>query len=312
VFIDIEKVKNNYNALIEGHTIILKFQASSEIGLGHLSRMITLANILKDSKKSVVCAINNNNVAIKKLIENNLKFEVNMFDSQTAFIDYFLEKYKPDTLVIDEKNEYDIENIKKWSQYTKLICIDNPSKNYKNCTKVIMPNAHFVDQKYPYLNNVVWGFDYVLISKEILKLQPKVALPSKIEKIVVITGGADPNGVLFYIIDWLKDCKKKVLLLYGESFKHTDKLKKISLPENFNILPYNPKLLLEADLSICTFGVSVYELIYLNIPIICIGHTKENANDGKILTNRCSLVRYCSYYEDIYNIPFKVVLRMVI
>ena len=36
VKIDIEKIKNNYKSIIEGKKTVLKFKASSTIGLGHL------------------------------------------------------------------------------------------------------------------------------------------------------------------------------------------------------------------------------------------------------------------------------------
>ncbi|GMT44138.1 MAG: hypothetical protein IEMM0003_0957 [bacterium] len=57
VKIDIEKIKNNYKSIIEGKKTVLKFKASSTIGLGHLSRMITRASFVKNSS-DLFCAIN--------------------------------------------------------------------------------------------------------------------------------------------------------------------------------------------------------------------------------------------------------------
>jgi len=104
---------------------------------------------------------------------------------------------------------------------------------------------------------------------------------------------------LFYLIDWLKNCKKNIILLIGEAFRYRNKLKELKLPENFKILPYNPIYLLEGDIAIATFGVTIYELVYLNIPTLCAGHTKENATGCEILSKRCEMVKSMGYFKDI-------------
>ncbi len=69
--INIDKVKNNYRKVIGNGTVVLKFKASSEIGLGHLSRMITLTTFLEEDKTDVICAINGFEYAEERLKKEN-------------------------------------------------------------------------------------------------------------------------------------------------------------------------------------------------------------------------------------------------
>ncbi len=69
--IDINAIKRNYTGLLGDSRVILKFKASSEIGLGHLSRMITLTTFLEEDKTDVICAINGFEYAEERLKKEN-------------------------------------------------------------------------------------------------------------------------------------------------------------------------------------------------------------------------------------------------
>ncbi len=297
--IDPEKIRQNYSSIIGNGTVVLKFKASADIGLGHLFRMITLASFLGD--KEVICAVNNDKYITERLEKENLKFIANSFETEKKFVDFVIKKYKPDTIIVDEKYEYKNCDILRWKKSAKLIAIDFIGKDYHLFDKIIMPNAHFEPGRYLNFHNIVWGWDWVLINKEVLKLKPKDRLPEKIETIVVTTGGSDPEGVLFYIINWLNTCNRKfnIKVLLGSVFKYKKRLDGMSIPENFRIIPYDSTELLSGNMVIATFGVSIYELIYLNIPTICIAHTKENAEGSKILQERFGIIKNMGYFKDI-------------
>ena len=281
--IDFEEIRLNYISEIGTGRVILKLKASSDIGLGHLSRMITLGWILKDAKADVIFAVNDFEYAKERLKSEGFSFEVNRFGSDEVFNDFLIEKYEPNVLIIDEKKAYKIGDIKRWQKFTRFVSVDFIGEGYELCDKIIIPNAHFEPKRYLAFKNIVWGWDWVLVNKEVFELKPKRTLPQKINTIVITTGGGDPSGVLFKFLKWLEGCKREVLILIGDAFKHKDRLKKLKLHGNFKILPYHPSKLLEGDIAIATFGVTVYELIYLNIPFVCMGHTEENSEGCKKL-----------------------------
>lgn len=288
--IDISKIKRNYLDLISSDRVIVKFKASEDIGLGHLSRMITLADILKSDGREVICAINDFEYTKDRLKAENLYFEVNEFDSDGAFIDFLIDKYQPDALIVDEKYQYSVSDIRRWQDRSRFISLDFIGDGYEICDRIIIPNAHFKPERYPRFSNILWGWNWVLINKEVLQLKPKSELPDSIETIVVTTGGSDPGGVLFDILEWLEGCNKKVLIMIGGSFKHRDRLEKLELSDNFEVVSYHPEKLLDGDIAVATFGVTVYELIYLNIPFVCVGCNKENEEGCGMLSGESGIV----------------------
>jgi len=288
--IDFEKIRKNYIKEIGNGSVILKLKASKDIGLGHLSRMITLGWILSKAGAEVIFAINDFEYAKDRLKSEFFKFEVNKFETDELFMDFLIEKYEPNTIVVDEKYRYSVDDIRRWKKSVKFISLDYLAEGYEICDRIIIPNAHFEPEKNQGFENIKWGWDWVLINKDVFKLKPKNRLSKKIEKIVITTGGSDPSGMCFKFLDWLNGCKREVLVLIGDAFKHRNRLNNLSLPDNFKILPYSPNKLLEGDIAIATFGVTVYELIYLNVPFVCMGHTEENQEGCKVLREKCKII----------------------
>ncbi|GAH59111.1 unnamed protein product, partial [marine sediment metagenome] len=224
-------------------------------------------------------------------------------DSKEDFIDRIIDYEKPDIIVFDQKYDYKKEDIIRWKNKTKLISVDHINKDYQLMDKIIMPNAHFEESKYPEFNNIVFGPEYTIINKSILKLNPKISFPEKVKNIVVTTGGTDPEGVLIKLISWLKEMnlKANILILVGQAFKFQNELEHLmgNLPDNFHVMPYSLQELIKGDIAICTFGVSIYEMIYLKIPIICISHNLENTSGAKILKERYGVIEDMGHIKDI-------------
>lgn len=296
--INIKKIKENYQNEILGKKIVLKFKASSEIGIGHLSRMITLASFLQEDNREVICAVNDDEYIKKRLEKESLEFIASDV-SDEEFIDLIIKEINPDTLVIDEKKNYSIKKLVKWKSYAHLIAIDHISTTYKEFQKIIIPNAHFNMSRYNFQSNIYYGWEWVLISKEVLKLKPKQNLPQKIDSIVVTTGGSDPYGILFIILELIKNIKKNVFILIGDKFKYKDRLYSLKLPKNFKFQKFKPCHLLKGDIAITTFGVSVYEFIYLNIPVYCISHNLYDEKNADVLEEKCHLVKNLGYFKKI-------------
>ena len=148
------------------------------------------------------------------------------------------------------------------------------------------------------------GPEYVILRDEILELKGQGRHDLHIPlNIVVTTGGTDPEGVLLNLIPWLNemDLEANILILVGQAFKFQDELGYLvdNLPDNFKIIPYSLQDLIKGDIIICTFGVSIYEMIYLQIPTICISHNLENAYGARILKERYGVIENIGYIKDI-------------
>ena len=290
--------------------IIFRCDASPNIGLGHIVRCLAVAKELQKQNQIIFATI---------------KDDTNSFIREAGFEIFFKEKDETeekylkrlnyiihnDIIVIDKKYSYRIEPLNDLRQNNiKIIMIDNICKGLSKCDEIIFPNAHLnknILKKYlsqEQINKVKTGTEYIILRNEILALKDKINHNfHNPPNIIVTTGGTDPEGVLLKLISWLKEMKLEVniLILIGQAFKYKNRLEKliINLPDNFQVLPYSLEELLKADIVICTFGVSIYEMIYLQIPTICISHSRENAKGAKILKERYGVVENMGFIENL-------------
>ena len=299
--------------------IVFRCDSNNIIGLGHLVRCLAVANHLK-GKCSIIFAtdIDESNFHI----ENDYGIIYKKQDEdEKEFLNRINFEINPDILILDKKYPYNksiLQELKKNS--LKIIIFDNICDGIGECDEIIFPNAHFnLDRLKGYLvpdriNKVKSGPDYVIIREEIVAF--KEITPQKRHncKITVTTGGSDPEGVLINLSLLLKEIKIKedVYLLYGESFNLKNKLDDLYLPENFHILPYSLEYLTSSDIVICTFGMTVYEMIYLGLSTICVSHNKHNTKCARILKQRYDALENLGYFKDLDTVRlFKSVNKIL-
>ena len=290
--------------------IIFRCDASPDIGLGHLIRCLAVAKELKKQNQIIFAtAKDDTNLYIKN---NNFSIFLQAKDeSEEVFLERIKSILKPDTIVLDKKYPYNIDCLKGFKQNNiRTVMLDNICPGLSECDEIIFPNAHLDKsalKKYlspEQINRVKAGPEYVILRDEILSLKDKFNYSiHNPQNIVVTTGGTDPEGVLLKLIPWLKEMnlKANIMILIGQAFKYKNELEKliIDLPDNFKVLPYSLEEFLKADIVICTFGVSIYEMIYLQIPTICISHSRENAQSAKVLKERYNVFEDLGYFKDI-------------
>ncbi|MCD6419731.1 MAG: hypothetical protein J7L41_03350, partial [Synergistetes bacterium] len=160
--------------------VIIKFRASEDVGLGHLYRSLSLAKILVERGCDVACAINDFDLSKEELKGRGIRCLVNTVNSEEKFVDFIIEKERPDVLVFDDKYVYEKRDLLKWKKDTRLVSIDLVGNDYYLFDAVLMPNAHFVD-RYPGTLNVLWGLEYVIINEDVRDRKPKVSVPNTVE-----------------------------------------------------------------------------------------------------------------------------------
>lgn len=138
------------------------------------------------------------------------------------------------------------------------------------------------------------GSDFIIINQEIQKVKikrKKKKVEHNLLKIVVTTGGSDPEAVLLKILNWLSDntfSNIDICVLKGQAFMHSPNLELLipKLASNIRVVNYNSNELIDADIAVSTFGVSTYELMYLGIPVLSIGHAEPNARGSYLIESR--------------------------
>jgi len=290
--------------------IVFRCDASPDIGLGHIVRCLAVAKELQKQNQIIFATIKDGTNSFIK----GAGFEI-FFKEKDETEEEYLKRLNyiihTDIIVIDKKYPYRIGPLDGFRQNNiKIIMIDNICKGLSKCDEIIFPNAHLdknILKEYlsqGQINQVETGPEYVILRNEILALKDKINHNfHNPPNIVITTGGTDPERVLHKLIPWLKgmDLKANIMMLIGQAFKYKDGLEKliINLPDNFKVIPYSLKEFLKADIVISTFGVSIYEMIYLQIPTICIPHSRENARSAKILKERYGVIEDVGFAENI-------------
>ncbi len=290
--------------------IIFRCDASSDIGLGHLIRCLAVAEELHSQYQVIFATFKDNTNSYIKDKRFTI-FLKEKEESEEVFLERIVSTLKPDILFLDMKYPYGLDCLKKFKRgNTRIVMLDNICPGLSECDEIVFPNAHLdknLLRKYlsqEQINHVKTGFEYVILRDEILALKDKVRHDLYTPpNIVVTTGGTDPEGVLIKLIPWVKEMnlKANILILVGQSLKFQNELEYLmdNLSDNFHVMPHSLPELIKGDIVICTFGVSIYEMIYLKIPTICISHNLENASSAKILKERYGVIEDMGYIKEI-------------
>jgi spore coat polysaccharide biosynthesis predicted glycosyltransferase SpsG len=310
--------------------IVFRCDSSADIGLGHVVRCLAVAKELR-GENNIIFATSKDNTNSYIKDKNFEIFFKEREEPEEVFLDRLNSILKPDVIVIDKKYPYSARCLNDLKQdKTKIVMLDNVCEGLSTSDVVIFPAAHLdpkLLEKYlpqDQLAHVKTGPEYIILRDEILESKNLsfkkkfLALPKKyytlypiknvhasptLPNIVVTTGGTDPEGVLFKLIPWLNEMNLEVniLILVGQAFKFKDELERLigNLPDNFRVMPYSLQELIKGDIVICSFGVSIYEMIYLQIPTICIAHSVENAYGARILKDRYGVIEDMGYIKII-------------
>lgn len=290
--------------------IVFRCDASSDIGLGHVIRCLAVAKELRRQNHIIFATIKDETNSYIR--EGNFEIFLKEVDeTEEAFLDRVSAILNPEIVVIDKKYPYSstfLNCLKRNS--VKIVMLDNICEGLSASDEIVFPIAHLdknLLKKYlprGAIERVKTGPEYVILRDEILALKNQVSHDLHTPpNIVVTTGGTDPEGVLLILIAWLKemDLEANILILVGQAFKFKNELEHLvgNLSDNFHVVPYSLQELIRGDIIICTFGVSIYEMIYLQIPTICISHSRENAYGARILRARYRVIEDMGYAKDV-------------
>ena len=303
--------------------IVFRCDSSPDIGLGHVIRCLAVAKELQKNNSVIFASAKDSTNSYIQDADFEMLLKKND-ETEEVFLDHISAVLKLDVIVIDKKYPYQLSFLNHLKQNkSKIVMIDNICEGISAADETFFPTAHLdknLLKKYlsqDKIDRVKTGPEYVILRDEVLKLKDRDSHELHTPpNIVVTTGGTDPEGVLLRLILWLKGMKlnANVLLLVGQAFKFKDELDDLigDLPDNFSVMPYSLQELVKGDLGICTFGVSIYEMIYLQIPTICVSHSRENANGARILKERYGVIEDMGYVNDTgYNDLYMAVSRLL-
>ncbi|MFH0926144.1 MAG: UDP-2,4-diacetamido-2,4,6-trideoxy-beta-L-altropyranose hydrolase, partial [bacterium] len=262
--------------------ILFRVDGHPEIGLGHVTRCLTLAKEFKkkQSKIDILFLTGNFQPGIKMVKENgySVLIDETLTLKSSANLSKNIYNYRPNIVIMDINNtEFkDIQEIKKLG--CTLVTIDDLGAGQEYADLVIDVNEQIKNKD---SKKYLFGSDYVILREEFLKIRTEIKeINQKISSIFICFGGSDPSGLTEKVVNALipfNGIKKMVAL--GQGFLYKDTLRKKTEKQSEFEVYDNPKnlatLMNNADLAICAPGITMYELIYLGIPTITLCATEE-------------------------------------
>jgi spore coat polysaccharide biosynthesis predicted glycosyltransferase SpsG len=251
------------NALIVCH-------ASTKVGLGHLSRSIVVAKILKKNfQANVKLIIQGDPVFHKDLIN----FEYEFFSSKKSIVKKLLTQHSINIVFFDLYSKMIPSNFTEALNYLrinkiKLVAIDGLIAFRSSLDLIFIPSFHNLLFKGPTSGApIIYGWDCFLLDQSFKK---KKWFPG--QNVIVLTGGSDASNLGKYFLELLNKKLPKNTNLYWVIGPYASrpvlKEKKIINIKEY-LSPNNiSKLMQKANYAISVFGVSFFELLKTGIPTV--------------------------------------------
>jgi len=290
----------------EKNNIIIRADASKNIGTGHFMRAIALCYGLKFIGIYPILITKDYNEEFIGLFKNKYKIKtipnnINFIEDSVLTLD-IAKKYKSKIIITDISNNTYLSNIEAHSNYLKslknfidfLITIDGMGDDCF-CQKLMVPSdiviiPYFGAEKKIYKlsknTELLAGASYFIFRPEFLNVQK---LKNKYKKIatniLVSMGGSDPFNYTSKILNALiyfnrrPSIKARIVVGTGFSFSENENLKHLikEYENNFELI-YNPdnmaKLMIWADIAIINSGLTKYETCVTGLPAIVLSQYK--------------------------------------
>jgi len=266
--------------------VLIRCDASIDIGLGHISRCIVLANALAE-KGGKVTFILHETMNMGRVFITKAGFDYRELLSDQDYGEQMktLAHDLPVNLFIgDIRDGLPSSVIKYYKQQGILtVAIDEPSTYAEMCDLSFYP-PHANLKGRTFQGKVFKGIQYLLLRQEFYSLK-REPLKNKFTNILVMLGGTDAKNLALPLISQLlheiqaEDC---IYLILRKDHPDMCKLKSIdsrvvvkSEVENM------ARFLLKIDWAIISFGVAAYELLIIGIPAVhvCLNREHQMASE---------------------------------
>ncbi len=286
--------------------VVFRVDGGTTIGMGHITRCLALANMLKKDF-NFYFAIQKPTEVIEDLIKKGTGMIVS-FPVKTNYneeADILRDWLEPSDIVVFDgyhfKNKYQ-KTVKK--KGCKLVAIDDLHA-WHQVVDVVINHAEGVkasEYSAEDYTRFCLGLDYVLLRKPFLQPKTKVRKITSVKKVFISMGAADVNNITQKFTEALLQIKgiEEIHLMLGSINPHLKKIEKLigenkqlKIVQHFNISAKAlAKLLGKCDVSICPASSISLESCAIGIGLVS-GFTAENQlSNLKGMEKRKTLINF--------------------
>ena len=267
--------------------ILLVCYTSSKIGLGHLSRLLALAQTLKKDKKVVLEFLIFGDLIKKDELDSFVVHNFSVENDFTQAIQDLLEDNNFKAIVLDVYQNHNISNLQNLLTQLKkqdiyIISIDSLIEYCDILDLIWIPSFNFNTIKHCNCKSLLRsGWDTYLIQKRLNNKEWKPGL-----KILVLTGGSDISNLgktLPTQLDQILDKNLEVHWVKGPLSEDPIIPEKCKLKWIFHNAPQKlDELIVGSNYVLTVFGISFFEVLQYGIPTIVFS-PYDNKDDKDLL-----------------------------
>jgi spore coat polysaccharide biosynthesis protein SpsF len=282
----IQKAIGHAGGTLSGGLALIRCDGGGKFGYGHVKRMVALGRALRDREGiGAVFALHGSEDASAPI--RRAGFKVVMLDGAAGLAD-LVDTNKPDILLLDGRegpSRAELEKLKRGVAVTAVI--DDGNERRLACDYAYyppVPGAVALDwsgsNTLPRL-----GWEWA-----ILGLNPGATAKARDSSrsprptVLVAMGGSDPYGLTVRMAKALSvlDQVFRIRFVIGTGMKDAQKVARglVMLKKNYETVEGADDLSIEyanADVALCAFGVTAYELAASGVPAIYLGLNEDHA-----------------------------------
>jgi spore coat polysaccharide biosynthesis protein SpsF len=269
-----------------GRAALIRCDGGGKFGYGHVKRMVALARALRDYENiGVHFALNGSDDAAVPI--RRAGFDVTMLGRE-GNLQSLIDAKKPNILLLDGRegpSRAELEKLKHGIAVTAVI--DDGHERRLACDYAYyppVPGALALDWTGSRtLPRMGWEWAVLGLNPNIVRKHVPASRPT----LLVSMGGSDPHGLTMRMAMALAplDSVYRVRFVIGTGMKNAETVARglVTLKKNYETVEGADDLSVEyasADVAICAFGVTAYELAACGIPAIYLALTQDHASSA--------------------------------
>ena len=266
-----------------GGLALIRCDGGGKYGYGHVKRMVTLARALRDREGiGAIFALNGTDDAAVPI--RRAGFEAVMLHGNCD-LETLVDANSPDLLLLDGPggpSRGELEKLKRGVAVTAVIDDAHERRlaaDYAYYPPV--PAALALDWAGANtLPRVGWEWSLLGLSPQAAPAHGSSSRPT----VLVAMGGSDPHGLTLRMAKALSvlDSVTRIRFVIGTGMKDAQRVARglVALKKNYETVEGADDLAIEyasADVALCAFGVTAYELAAVGIPAVYLGLTEDHA-----------------------------------
>lgn len=302
------------------NNIVIRVDAGSTIGLGHIYRMYALSEILSIEYKPIF-VIKNHDKKIHDLI-SSWGFKCLHLDNINEDVESFLsimDNIKNISLVILDGYHFDVNyQLKLKEKNYKVLCVDGVNNGVFACDAILNYSLSAKIEKYNVINDkckFLLGPDYLLVRKE-FRAQNTCIFP---QDITIIIGGSDSFNYTLKFLKLLDDrfLDRNINVVVGIKYLAIASLKRFVAESDFKINVYSDlsakelfSVFQSSQVIISPASVSAYEAMRIGIPVLT-GYYVDNQTKNASFIESFKLGENIGDFEKVNASEFNGYLELL-